>query len=157
MKQISIFAFVFCLLMTTCLAQIKPEISNPEPGFITSSQATSKMTTDYSSVPKFKTVSRKKEYRIGVLISIDIAMLNKSNDSIYFLELGRWASILVRDSNGNEITAGNYIHPLIGPKFNLIGSGDYDSSSFLYLIGCDDIRKEDSYNRPLAKFRIKAI
>ncbi|MEJ7862606.1 MAG: hypothetical protein WKF90_13330 [Pyrinomonadaceae bacterium] len=59
MKQISIFAFVFCLLMTTCLAQIKPEISNPEPGFITSSQATSKMTTDYSSVAKFKTVSRK--------------------------------------------------------------------------------------------------
>jgi hypothetical protein len=146
MKQASIITIIFGLLITPCLAQGTRKVNNPKHKIITSSEVSSKVTIEYSSVALFKTASRKKEYRIGESISIDLAMLNKSKEPIYFLDLGMWSHILVKDSNGNGVKAGNYIHPLIGPKFTLVGSNDYDSSSFLYVIGCEDIRKEDLYN-----------
>jgi hypothetical protein len=146
MKQTIIFAIVFGLLMTICLSQSTSKRSNHKPEVASSSEVSSQITIDYSSVAIFKTASTKKEYRIGDWISIDIAMLNKSKKSIYFLDLGMWAQILAKDSNGNKVGGGIYSRPLMGPKFSLIGSGEYDSQTFHFLIGCDDVRKRYDYS-----------
>ena len=101
----------------------------------------------YQAVAKFKVLSRKSEYRIGDLISIDMAILNKSKESVYFVDLGMKGDISVTDSNDNKIEGGVYMRPLVFPKFNLINGGDYDSEHFIFLIGCKNVGKKyyDSY------------
>jgi hypothetical protein len=102
-------------------------------------------TVDYQSVAEFKTLSRKKEFRVGELISIDVALLNKSKESTYFLDLENWGRISVFDSAHKKIAIrGGSVCAFRARTFNLLGSGEYDSSFFIYLIGCDDMYKHNS-------------
>lgn len=113
---------------------------------------------DYKSVASLKLASRKTDYRIGELISIDLALFNKSQKSVSFLELGRWVRLSAFDVINKEVDIGKYNCPLYAPKFNSIDGGQYESAHLLYLIGCEgeDIKKkfkeayvsmEDDFNK----------
>ena len=144
MKQ-SIVTIAFCLFIVSyfCLAQSRSIGSNSKSAPLPKASIN---TIDYSSVAVFKTASRKKEYRIGDLISIDVGIFNKAEEPIYFLDLHKFATISVQDMKGNTIRAGYYGYPLYAPDFSLVNKGSYEVSHFLFLLTCEDIRKDDSYN-----------
>jgi hypothetical protein len=73
-------------------------------------------------------------------------MLNKSNESIYFLDLELFGRIIAYDSSGSEIGVNSSPYPLLAPKFNLIDVNKFDSKSFIFLIGCNEMRKGYKYN-----------
>jgi hypothetical protein len=146
MKKTIIIAIIFGLLITPYLAQKTAE-SNTKTRDDYSSKPSSQMTINYSAAVEFKAISRKKEYRIGELISVDLAMLNKTENPLYFLDLEDFTMISVRDIKGNSVSAGDYgSPPLRAPSFSLLNKGEYTSAHIFYLLTCKDIKEADSYN-----------
>ena len=155
MKQLSIISIIYCLLIVPSLAQSTRKINNPVRLVIDSSKATSQMEIDYSSAAIFKTVSKRKEYRIGDLISIDLGILNKTQKPIYFLDLYKFAKINVQDADGNEVIAGRLPvrYSISFEDFSLVDTGDYYSTSILYSLGdCENQKKYKVYNSETEKF-----
>jgi|SRR5581483_1683773 len=67
---------------------------------------------DYSNVAAFKLISRKSSYRIDEMISIDMAILNRSNGPVFFSKFtGYNLTVTATNESGAEIRIGSlYIY-----------------------------------------------
>jgi hypothetical protein len=67
------------------------------------------LAVDFAAVAKFKLASRKTTYRIGEIISIDMAMLNTSSKPVFILD-ARAAGVefSATDGSGGEVGVGSY-------------------------------------------------
>lgn len=95
---------------------------------------------DYSGAAEFKTVSRKAEYRIGELISIDMGLINISDKPINFLSLDKFAQIIIEDGKGNNIPVQPFAiadYFMSSANYTLLDSGEFDSASVLFVLGCN--------------------
>lgn len=64
---------------------------------------------DYARVANFKLASRKTTYRVGEMISIDLAIMNTSDSPVFFHELNRPSVALeARDQGGTVVLINDY-------------------------------------------------
>lgn len=101
------------------------------------------LAVNYSSNVKFKLASRKAQYRVNELISLDVAMLNVYRDDLYFLRLERFVNLKV--SGENNIPVPIRPHGVLdflasADNYELVKKEDYMSARILLTIGCE---KED--------------
>lgn len=90
---------------------------------------------------KFKLATRKTEYRLGEMFTIDTALLNASNDKGYFPSLQTWVKLQARDAKGEKAQLIRYISAqfLLTPDlYSLLGPNEMDVESFRILAGCDE-------------------
>jgi hypothetical protein len=102
-----------------------------------------KLGIEYSRVAKFKLASRKTTYKLGELVSIDVAMLNTSGKPVYFRELSEHKGLkwIIHDEMGKEVKLIPYLHldSFDTPQsFQLIKSHQMLTNWPRYLAGCDE-------------------
>jgi hypothetical protein len=94
----------------------------------------------YARIAKFKLGSRKTTYRIGEIISIDLAIINISDTPLFFHELSRPGLELdAHDEKGSQVSINPYTTALEGtsPQSYLqIEPGHLMVASFQLLAGC---------------------
>jgi hypothetical protein len=93
----------------------------------------------YVNAAKFKLASRKTNYRLGEMISLDLAMINTAKIPVYFDRLLQ-PNFLVRDFRGQNIDVVPYmiVEPAPVPDlYALTQPGEIMTKSFQILAGCD--------------------
>ena len=97
---------------------------------------------DYAKAVKFKSASRKTTYRVGEMMSIDLAFINVSEASVFLHKLDRPSlELTVQDANGRSVSINEYYTVLEGvapESYQRIEAGYVLSESFQLLVGCDD-------------------
>lgn len=94
---------------------------------------------EYAGAAKLKLVSRKATYRLGEMISLDLAMLNTAKIPVFFDRLLQ-PNFYVRDRRGNSVDLVPYliVEPAPGPDlYALLQPEDMMTKSFEVLAGCD--------------------
>jgi hypothetical protein len=138
---LSIAVLVFGIGVFTKLQALK--VSEKEQYKLSAKNSNSDTAVSYQTVAKFKTHSRKKEYRNGELISIDLAMLNKSPNPLRLLDLEYQEEIIVRDLQGNKIKSFSfYSFPSRIPSYTILNSGEYASTHLVFSVGCSKERSQ---------------
>jgi len=102
-----------------------------------------KLGIEYSRVAKFKLTSRKTTYKLGELVSIDVAMLNTSGKPVYFRKLSDQEGLkwIMLDEMGKEVMVilNLYVDSFDTPQsFQLIESHQMLTDWPQYLAGCDE-------------------
>ena len=97
----------------------------------------------YQTFADFKTSSRRKQYRIGDLISFELSMRNDSPNQVRLLNIDIDNRIVVRDSQGIEIGVFAYssFHTL-SPSFSVLNAGEYVTKNLRFFAGCDRLRRQ---------------
>lgn len=108
---------------------------------------------EYSDAVEFKTISRKKTYRIGELISVDYGMLNITDEPIRILSIDHWIDIKIRDENNGVVGIGGGSPPLYGISYQLVKINGYIFSRKFYVIGCQ--KNDVSFQNTTEKFRFE--
>lgn len=96
---------------------------------------------DISQVAKFKLASRKAEYRLGEMITIDAAMLNVADAPVFFRELTMVMRLQALNSKGEKAEVVQYVIPLMvasPDSYSLLKPGEMTADSYDILAGCDD-------------------
>lgn len=100
------------------------------------------LVVDYARVAKFKLASRKTTYRVGEMISIDLAIMNVSDAPVFFHKLGRPSlELRAQISNGASVSINTYYTVLEGTvprSYQRVEPGHILSDTFQLLAGCDD-------------------
>ena len=95
----------------------------------------------YSDVAKLRLASRKESYRVGEMISLDLALLNISKTDVYFHRLrGAQFSLEAVDRNGAEVrvTPSLVWSELVLPEsYTLVTPGQIILGSVQLLAGCN--------------------
>lgn len=106
------------------------------------------LTLPISEVSSLKIASRKSSYRIGEMIRIDIAILNRSNLPLYVRNLS-WASLSLLEANESRpIPINRYmlIDRLVTPEgFEILMPGEFAERSVDILSVCDPRAFEQTY------------
>jgi hypothetical protein len=108
------------------------------------------LAVDVGKIAQFKLGSRKKEYRSDELISLDLAILNSSNDPIFFEKIKDQGalSLSVIAPNGETTSILPSIvtsYGLTGDSFRLIASKGLLVDTIYVLADCND-KEYGSYN-----------
>lgn len=97
---------------------------------------------NYERVARFKLASRKTNYRLNEMISIDFAMLNVSPKPVFFKELSAPDVRLVAyDDNGVRVKIANYVMYQLGVSketYTLLKPNTTTTSSLNLLVGCKE-------------------
>lgn len=100
------------------------------------------LAVDYSKVAKFKLASRKSIYRVGEIITFDLAMLNTAKDPIFFMELlPSTVTILAYDQNQLPVDVHAFTVYQLGytaKLYTLLNPNVITLGSFHLLAGCSD-------------------
>jgi len=95
---------------------------------------------DYSAVASFKLATRKATYRVGEMISIELAMICESKTPIFFHNLKRpGLELMANDEKGTRVSISDYNTVLEGTSpanYQELKPGHLMVSSFLLLAGC---------------------
>ena len=94
----------------------------------------------YKDAVQFKLASRKSQYRLAEMLTIDAAMLNSFSDYLFLYTL-RNLKFTITDEQGNQIKSIPYVikeWAITSESFTLIEPNDFLTKSFDLLIGCDD-------------------
>lgn len=96
---------------------------------------------NYSRVAQFRLASRKRSYRIGEMISLDVAMLNMTDQPIFFHKLSGPAIVIKADDNkGVEIPvtpSSIDLEGVIPQSYLLLNPNEVVVASFQLLAGCN--------------------
>jgi len=97
---------------------------------------------NYERVARFKLASRKTNYRLNEMISIDLAMLNVSSRPVFFRELSAPDVRLVAyNDNGVEVKIAGYVIYQLGVSketYTLLKPNTMTTSSLNLLVGCKE-------------------
>lgn len=97
---------------------------------------------DYARVAKFKLASRKALYRVGEMISLDLAVMNVSTEPVFFHELNRpTLEFKAQNEKKASVPINTFYTVLEGTaptSYKQIEAGYFLSNSFELLAGCDD-------------------
>jgi|RhiMethySRZTD1v2_1073278.scaffolds.fasta_scaffold01968_11 hypothetical protein len=105
---------------------------------------------DYTKVSKFKLASRRTSYRLGEMISLDVALLNTSKIPVFFHKFLQ-PNFYVQGSRGQSKPLLPYIlieAPTSLDSYILLQPGEMTTRSFALLAGCDK-RASDNMARGL--------
>lgn len=94
---------------------------------------------EYATAAKLKLASRKTKYRLGEMISLDLAMLNTTKTPVFFYRLLQ-PNFDVSDHRGNSVDIVPYliVEPAPGSDlYTLLQPGEIMTKSFEVLAGCD--------------------
>ncbi|PYV41480.1 MAG: hypothetical protein DMG06_17000, partial [Acidobacteria bacterium] len=99
------------------------------------------LSIEYERVAKFSLATRKSHYRIGEMISIDLAVLNSSEEPLFFYKdlSGAQDGLQAQDQHGNKIDLRFWGTPSIAiasESYTLVQPGDVVVKSLLILCGC---------------------
>jgi hypothetical protein len=98
--------------------------------------------SNYAQVAKFKLASRKATYRVGEMITIDVAIMNVSDAPVFLHKLNRPSlKLKAQDRKGASVSINDYYTVLEGvapQSFRRIEAGHILFESFQLLAGCDD-------------------
>jgi hypothetical protein len=104
--------------------------------------------SDYSRVARFKLISRKKTYRVGEIINLDLAFMNSSEEKIFFRGFSdTYINLEVRDEKGNMVKVLPYDNSLKGltsDSYILVEPDSIITWTYELLTGCqgtDEIEK----------------
>ena len=97
---------------------------------------------EYKRVAKFGLATRKSHYRIGEMISIDLAVLNNSEEPLFFYKdfSDTQDGLQAQDQHGNKIDLRFWVIPSIAiasESYTTIKPGDVVVKSLLVLCGCN--------------------
>lgn len=96
---------------------------------------------EYQGVAKFKLASRKTTYRLGEIISLDMAMMNTANVKLFFEKpTGIDLTIKVVDEYGKEVTVSTYVIIAGSPdaeSYSLLEPNRIVIGSYQLLAGCN--------------------
>ena len=95
---------------------------------------------EYAQVSSFKLASRKTRYRFGEIISLDLALLNKSNMPLFFHDLFT-PNIFIRGRRQKDKEVLPYLildRVATSRSFHLALPGEMVTHSIQLLIGCDE-------------------
>ena len=96
------------------------------------------LVTDYDKVARFKLATRKKEYRVGESVALAYAMLNASENPVFFLR-PRFPDFFLKVGAGQEqrLPVFLFVHLSTLPdSFDLLEPGSFVSGSTLLIAGC---------------------
>lgn len=100
---------------------------------------------EYTKVSKVKLASRKKSYRRGEMISLDIALLNTSNTPVFFHRFFQ-PNFYIQGPQGKPVLLVPYVvveAPTGLDSYVLLQPGEMTIKSFEVLAGCDKRASED--------------
>lgn len=93
----------------------------------------------FDDVAQLKIVARKPNYHIGEMITLDIALINRSSRQLFVRKLSE-VQVNVRNSTGKSITVQTYVvadRALVPSSFVRLPANEMSLHSFQLLVGCD--------------------
>lgn len=135
---------ILLLLIGELFGMPKQQRSNPSAR-LGRSEDRPDLAVSYMNAAKFKLASRKTTYRLGEMISLDMALLNTTNSPVYFDRLLQ-PNFLVRDRKGQAVDLVPYAIAELAPTpdlFVLTEAGEILTKSIQVLVGCNRKSAED--------------
>ncbi len=138
----TIFTFLLLLMVVQTDSRIcRSQTRRPTDGRQKVEQADLRpdLTAPFDEVARLKIVARKTNYRIGEMITLDIALLNTSSRYIFFRKLSE-VQINVRNSGGKVLRVQAYgvsDRALVPNSFIRLPANEMMVRSFQLLVGCD--------------------
>lgn len=97
--------------------------------------------TDISKVARFKLASRKTDYRLGEMITLDVAMLNVASTPVFFPNLQEPMRLEVLDEKGTKVLVSQYLDlylVLSADYYSLLNPNEMAAASYDVIAGCDN-------------------
>lgn len=124
------------------IGQSKPCTNRPRRLSVSALKEWPSLRVDYSRVARFKLASRKSSYRVGEMVSLDLAILNTSKSDTFFLQTLPWTITLAAyDEKGIRVGVFPFSVEQLGFSQNLYTLLKPDVialGSFQLLVGCDE-------------------
>ena len=123
--------------VTVCAQQ--PDQNQQNGAKVVNVTAAPRSAVPYESVAKLKLASRKDTYRLGELVIIDAALLNRSKETLFFFNFRPRFS--VSNSDGGQLGLVPYgiaELALDASSFTLTEPEDFIVNSSIILVGCDE-------------------
>jgi hypothetical protein len=145
MRRIRIIASIALASLMTCQSLIgqstRGKKAQPRTG-LDDKKKRPDLGVEYAQLAKFKLGTRKTEYHIGEMISIDLAAMNVSNAPVFLHKLNRPSlELKAQDAKGASVSIDEYHTVLEGvapTSYQRVEPGHVLSGSFQLLAGCGD-------------------
>jgi hypothetical protein len=127
------------------VAQKYPKHTSSKEDALEISERRPDLAIEYTKVSKVKVGSRKKSYRRGEMISLDVALLNTSNIPVFFHKFFQ-PNFYVQGLHGKPVLLGFYVvveAPTTLDSYVLLQPGEMMVKSFEVLAGCDKRASEN--------------
>jgi hypothetical protein len=96
---------------------------------------------EISKVARFKVASRKTDYRLGEMITLDVAMLNVAATPVFFRDLQEPMRLEVLDERGTKVQVSEYLGfylVLSADSYSLLNTNEMNIASYDVIAGCDN-------------------
>jgi hypothetical protein len=151
-------AFIFIMFLTIVLPdhqalstqkkRCKDTVTTPRRS-ISDIDERKQLAVDYSQVAKFKLLSRKKTYRVGDMINLDLALFNTSREKIFFRQLSVFHITLeVRDEKGSIVEITPYeiiLEGVASDSYVLVESDSIITWTYELLAGCQGTEEMEQF------------
>jgi len=162
MRRLTTIVLIATATIITCLtvdAQVRDLQSAKEELWIAPLSRHPGLGVDYSSIARVKLASRKETYHLREMISLDVAILNRSKASVFLLS-ALTPNFHLQDENGKEVIITPYGFPARGitaSLFTLVEPNEIITEYFDLLAGCDQRAFDQLYSNPETIDDLKAF